>query len=325
MKNKKSLLSLILALCLCMALAAPAWAADKIQDNQVRIIDIENELREYLAEYHPDIVFGSQEFIEYAVDVLMFDEDSKLTTLDNYDNIRFYLGEYISYLDENPIIIDNSATTLSKSTAIYELPNEYKKESISNLKSDIALEIQEEAEMYTNREQIAPLYNYDVSSAVAYAKKYCIDYNNAFNVYGRDCTNFVSQCVYTAGLPMIKPNPVPDGLFESYYYWYTHRKNMAISHEKTSTSWVGVKDFASFAVYSVYASMYYCSDMNDLQQKAQIGDIVQLRNDEGSWYHSIIITDGQQGNYKYCSHSNNRFNKPLADITETNTFRIIRF
>ena len=29
MKNKKRLLSLILALCLCMALAAPAWAADE--------------------------------------------------------------------------------------------------------------------------------------------------------------------------------------------------------------------------------------------------------------------------------------------------------
>ncbi len=35
MKNKKSLLSLILALCLCMALAAPAWAADDVDENNV--------------------------------------------------------------------------------------------------------------------------------------------------------------------------------------------------------------------------------------------------------------------------------------------------
>ena len=32
---KKNLLSLILALCLCMALAAPAWAADDVDENNV--------------------------------------------------------------------------------------------------------------------------------------------------------------------------------------------------------------------------------------------------------------------------------------------------
>lgn len=45
-------------------------------------------------------------------------------------------------------------------------------------------------------------YTYNVSNAIAYADKYCINYNSAYNSYkgrGGDCANFVSQCLYAGG------------------------------------------------------------------------------------------------------------------------------
>ena len=58
---KKNLLSLILALCLCMALAAPAWAADEItQPFSV------SEIQSYFAD--EQILDNNVEFVENGIE-----------------------------------------------------------------------------------------------------------------------------------------------------------------------------------------------------------------------------------------------------------------
>ena len=42
--------------------------------------------------------------------------------------------------------------------------------------------------------------SYSTSDAIAYAKKYCGTYNSAYIKYnGKDCANFVSQCMHAGG------------------------------------------------------------------------------------------------------------------------------
>ena len=78
----------------------------------------------------------------------------------------------------------------------------------------------------------AKSYSYDVSKAIAYADKYCINYNSSYNSYkgrGGDCANFVSQCLYNGGFPQ-------DSV------WYKH-----------SVAWINVmKQIAHFKQYGTF-------------------------------------------------------------------------
>ena len=78
----------------------------------------------------------------------------------------------------------------------------------------------------------ATTYNYNVSKAIAYADKYCINYNSSYNSYkgrGGDCANFVSQCLYAGG-------------FKQDSVWYRH-----------SVAWINVmKQIAHFKQYGKF-------------------------------------------------------------------------
>ena len=78
----------------------------------------------------------------------------------------------------------------------------------------------------------AATYTYNVSNAIAYADKYCINYNSAYNSYkgrGGDCANFVSQCLYAGG-------------FKQDSVWYKH-----------SVAWINVmKQIAHFKAYGTF-------------------------------------------------------------------------
>ena len=64
---------------------------------------IQEDVMNYLEMNHPDIEFGTQEYIEYISDVVMFDSDKELTELSNYEDIQFYCAEYLHELDEQQI------------------------------------------------------------------------------------------------------------------------------------------------------------------------------------------------------------------------------
>ena len=78
----------------------------------------------------------------------------------------------------------------------------------------------------------ATTYNYNVSKAIAYADKYCINYNSSYNSYkgrGGDCANFVSQCLFAGG-------------FKQDSVWYKH-----------SVAWINVmKQIAHFKKYGSF-------------------------------------------------------------------------
>jgi hypothetical protein len=170
--------------------------------------------------------------------------------------------------------------------------------------------------------------NYSTSQAVAYARQWGNSRNPIYNSYLSDCTNFVSQCLVAGGIPMEKPTgSVPTGIYKTTDYWYSIRYeewhgNSYQYKWYESSSFVNVDELYSYLSH-VGISIIESGNIDAVQNYAQPGDIVQLKNSGGDWYHSIIITGGTTGDRTYCGHSTNRIDYPVSSITNTTTFRII--
>lgn len=141
---------------------------------------------------------------------------------------------------------------------------------------------------------------YDRETAIAYAQRWALSRNPDFYDYagiGGDCTNFVSQCVY-AGTGVMN--------YTQTYGWYY------INSNNKSPSWTGVDYFYNFMVNNRDVGPYGIETrlINIIP-----GDVIQLGNSSGMYYHSLILTrietDFFGRRYYICSHSEDSLNRDL--------------
>ena len=188
---------------------------------------------------------------------------------------------------------------------------------------------------------------YSPERAVKYAARYNekstkkdghkADRNGAYkSCPNGDCTNYVSQCVNYAGKNMQpKKLPVKQECTDNLKYWFNKKYTYKINGEKKklfkySTSFVRVGDFYKYwgqkRGYKIDGT-YWDTDKNSkLQRVWKLGDIVQVHEFLGGWHHSIIITGGKQGDWKYSGHTHDRYNKRVSTLSESPTtyYRVIR-
>ena len=141
---------------------------------------------------------------------------------------------------------------------------------------------------------------YDRLSAVSYAVKWALGRNPDFYDYnniGGDCTNFASQCVYAGTQTM---NYTPE------YGWYY------INGNEKSPSWTGVEFFYDFMINN--------RGIGPFAEEREVrflvpGDIIQLGNIEGDFYHSLVLTkieiSGRRRRFYVCAHSEDAFQRNL--------------
>ena len=123
--------------------------------------------------------------------------------------------------------------------------------------------------------------------AVMYARKYALVRNPLFYSFagiGGNCTNFVSQCVL-AGSCVMNFTPV--------YGWYY------LSTNRRSASWTGVDYFYNFMIYNEGVGPY---GREATVEEAMIGDIIQLQNADGVFYHTLIISKIENGEIYICAN-----------------------
>ena len=122
---------------------------------------------------------------------------------------------------------------------------------------------------------------YDRVRAAAYAKRWAYRRNSRyydFSKLGGNCTNFASQCIY-AGSGVMNYTPV--------YGWYY------ISLNNRAPSWTGVNELYNFLISNKGPGPQ--GELVPLS-RIMIGDIVQLRFDEGdSFQHSPVVVDAGIG------------------------------
>lgn len=140
--------------------------------------------------------------------------------------------------------------------------------------------------------------SYNREAAYTYAKKWAFERNPRYYDYadiGGDCTNFASQCIY-AGCGVMNDTPT--------YGWYYKTAN------NKSPSWTGVPYLYNFLTQNTGVGPFGTqADIAELQ----IGDIVQLSNEEGRFYHTMVVTEpGDQEHLLVAAHDSDAFNRPLT-------------
>lgn len=140
---------------------------------------------------------------------------------------------------------------------------------------------------------------YNREAAVNYAEKWAL-YRNPmyydFSLIGGDCTNFISQCLYSGNIPM---NRNKNGWFYQ-------------SLESRSPSWSGVEEFWSFAISN--KTEFGVKIKEILLSELEIGDIIQLGNDSG-YYHTLLVTkliSPTPNNIFICAHDYDSLNRKLS-------------
>ena len=149
---------------------------------------------------------------------------------------------------------------------------------------------------------------YNRERAVEYARKWALSRNPLFIDFtgiGGNCTNFVSQCIF-AGAPIMN--------YTETFGWYY------ISPENRAPAWSGVDELYDFLVgmpafreanggvgpYGTQASM---------PTQVRAGDVIQLRNREGDFYHTLLISGFSNGDILVCAQSDDALDRPLSSYS----------
>lgn len=323
MKDKKMICSILCVMTLVFLLS---FSNVNALQTEKTLGDIQSELQDYLEKNHPNIKVGTEEYMEYLSEQLMTEADAKLATRTDYEDICTYTAKYLSLVEDKQCIYTDEEEILN-------LSEKEKKMTLQEIEDQSAVQDAEEErliEKYEAQSSVQPSSSsYSATKAVAYARKWAESRNSTYKSYSKDCTNYVSQCVYAGGISMRKPSTIKHGTTSTTSYWFSKKHKFTgttgrVTYEyDITTSWMRVSDFFKYAG-SHGAKIISCSTLSKLQNQAKPGDIVQLKK-SGSWHHSIIITGGSKGSRTYCGHSKNRKDEPVKSLKKEEDFRIIRF
>lgn len=152
-----------------------------------------------------------------------------------------------------------------------------------------------------NYASLVPIDNYDSYSRLN-ARDYALqwwgpndsDYNPAYSNYngrGGDCANFVSQCLYTGGVPTSR-------------YWCPD-----------SGDWINAANLTSYMVDNGYATQAAYTSTN-------AGNFAYTSAGGG---HVVLVTLNDTEHICYTAHNNNRYNQPFSTgMLSTYSFYVIK-
>lgn len=138
--------------------------------------------------------------------------------------------------------------------------------------------------------------SYDRAAAVAYAERWALSRNPAyynFDGLGGDCTNFVSQCVY-AGCGVMNYTP------ESGWYY--------IDLNNRAAAWTSVRYFHRFLTQNRGVGPYARAVA---RAELQPGDVIQLGDGNGQFYHSLLVLSASPSGVFIASHTYDSLWRPL--------------
>ncbi len=146
--------------------------------------------------------------------------------------------------------------------------------------------------------------SYNRARAVEYAQRWALSRNPLFYDFtggGGNCTNFVSQAVLAGSLVM---NPT-----ETFGWYYRDVNDRA-------PAWTGVREFYEFMVgigdFSPKNERIgpFANEVD--RERVEVGDVVQLANSSGVFYHSLLVTGFRNGDILIAAQSNDALNRPLS-------------
>ena len=153
---------------------------------------------------------------------------------------------------------------------------------------------------------------YNRERALVYARRWALDRNPLFFDFtgtGGNCTNFVSQCILAGCCQM---NFTPD------FGWYY------VSPNERAAAWTGVEFFYNFITGNTDGIGEGLGPFGREVGRGrilQIGDVIQLGNADGDYYHTLLVTGYGRRTYLVSAQSNDAYNRPLSSYN----YRRIRY
>ena len=156
---------------------------------------------------------------------------------------------------------------------------------------------------------------YDRTRAVEYARRWARSRNPLFinfTGYGGDCTSFVSQSILAGSCEMN---------FTPTFGWYY------VSPTDRAPAWSGVEAFYDFITgASAFAAENggtgpYGREVS--RAEIQPGDVVQLADREGDFYHTLIVTEIRGGEILVSAHSDDALDRRLSTYVNAASQRFI--
>ncbi len=146
---------------------------------------------------------------------------------------------------------------------------------------------------------------YQRNRAVEYAKKWALSRNPLFIDFtgqGGNCTNFVSQCIF-AGCGVMNYTPT--------FGWYYR------SPEDRAPAWSGVDELYRFLTgnpdfIAVNGGVGPYAANAETVRQIELADVVQLANEDGAFYHTLIISGFTDNDILVCAQSDDALDRPLS-------------
>lgn len=170
-----------------------------------------------------------------------------------------------------------------------------------------------------------PASAYSGMAATVYASRYWQTPNSYwFLTLNADCTNFVSQCVYTGGVNMygdaISGIPGGDSLLDSdsnkwYHYGPWTKPNSSQMYWKYTRTWSMVGDFRSCFQNNGHGTVYaYNVNNTSWYSSVMPGDVVQHGYTGNG--HSVLCVSPKSGNTNptFAAHSSNYYGRDMENM-----------
>ncbi len=141
---------------------------------------------------------------------------------------------------------------------------------------------------------------YNRQRALEYAIRWAYRRNPLFYDFeeiGGNCTSFVSQCILAGTCTM---NFTPN------FGWYY------ISPEDRAPSWTGVEFLYNFLTSNESVGPFGVEIPLD---EVQTGDVIQLADDTGDFYHSLLVCERDSEDILVASQSNDSLFRPLSSYS----------
>ncbi|MBC1306445.1 DNRLRE domain-containing protein [Listeria booriae] len=341
----------------------PTMPKSKGLTEESKVEEVEKFLLDYLKSIGNNAEINTDEFKEFATTQLLEDQDETLATREDYPIISIYLSEYLNADTKKTIEIevpDSSEETFSfdapmddgqDSNSLDDFLSKIKEEdiiipaermvdeSISPLKKNEADSIEDMNEIAKQDESssvslerspnLLKASGYSRDKAVAYAKKWYSKRNGNYNSYNSDCTNFVSQCIYSGGKPEKVFKPVPYGTKSTTSYWYSQhvytkvysqRRYVYYKTIQVSSSWINVSDFHGY--WKSRANVRTYTDVNSAIKFAKPGDVIQYKKKGASrYFHSVLAVEKKNGTVYTASHTSNYYGMNIKSTMSQQSMR----
>lgn len=144
-----------------------------------------------------------------------------------------------------------------------------------------------------------------------------------------DCTNFVSQALFSGGKQMVGHSYINNN------NWFCHTSSHT-NLTACSLTWRSAPYFRHFWIHNVkfykeipWTSAYYQQDFEtNIWNHLDTGDVIQLGNNYGTPYHTLIVTGKTLTPKKdilVSSHSINRLNSSLFSLIKLKKSLVIMY